>query len=503
MIILDGWGLGPATEANPVYIVNPEKFNWLAENYPMTSLQASGISVGLPWGDVGNSEVGHLTLGAGKIIYQYFPRITMAIQDETFFSNPALVSAMEHAEKNKTAVNLVGLLTKATVHASLDHLLALIELAKKKQIPFKLHLFADGKDGPPHSLEELLEKIPMENLATLTGRYYAMDRTKKWMLTGRAYECLVGEGGNLVHDLGATIRETYAKGFTEEFIPPLRLKPDGAIKDNESLIFFNFREDSMRQLVEAFAGDLPQLLRKRIANLKLVTMTRYEESLNLDVAFPPEGVLEPLGKVLSDAGKTQLRLAETYKYAHVTFFFNGHRESPFKNEYRVLIPSLAIPHPDERPELMAAAVSDRIIDSVQNNAFDFVLANYSNPDTIAHTGNYEAALEAVKVIDREIGRVLDAVLKTDTVLIITSDHGNIETLFDPLSGRAETGHNPSPVPFYLIGREFKGRRFVNWPNLAQETGGLLADVAPTILELMGIPKPEDMNGRSLLKELMH
>ncbi len=503
LIILDGWGVGPQNDANVIYVAKPAIFEYLTENYPVTSLQASGISVGLPWGETGNSEVGHLTLGAGKVIYQYYPKITMAIQDRTFFENAALKSAFAHAKKNNSGINLVGLLSQANTHASLGHLQALIKMAEGEGVSnVKLHLFADGLDSPPGSLLEILKKIPADKLASLTGRYYAMDRNQNWSLVQRAYDCMVGSGGAAASDLKATLDSFYAKNQSEEFLPPLRLGAE-PIKDGDAVIFFNFREDSMRELLTAFAAkSFDKFPRPDFKNLHFVTLTKYKEDSAVLFAFPADAVEQPLGQILSEADKTQLRLAETYKYAHVTYFFNGYREPPAKKEYRVLVPSLNITHPDEKPELMASAVTDRLLEAVHNRGFDFILVNYSNPDTIGHTGNYNACLEAVRVMDREVSRVVQAVEEAGTTLIITSDHGNIEQVISPITGELESQHDSNPVPFHLIAPEFKGKKFPNWQNMRNETLGILSDVAPTILELMELPPAPEMTGKSLLSHLI-
>jgi 2,3-bisphosphoglycerate-independent phosphoglycerate mutase len=507
LIVLDGWGLGRSDESNPIYMVQPQTFKWLEENYPVTSLQASGISVGLPWGEVGNSEVGHLTLGAGKVVYQYYPRITLAVRDKTFFENKALKDAMAHANKNSSAVNLIGLLSKGNVHASVEHLEALIKMAAQEGVKeVKLHLFADGKDMPPKTLEAVLQLVPKEKLATLTGRYYAMDREGNWNLTQETYNALTAGGGADVRESFADVlKANYARGLDEEFLPALRFGGEEKnVKDGDAVIFFNFREDSIRQIASSFIEkEFDKFPRADFKDLHVATMTRYkEEWTDVPIAFDPDIVKIPLGKVLSDAGMTQLRLAETYKYAHVTYFFNGYEEPPYKNEYRVVIPSEPIPHPDEHPEMMAAAITDRLIEAIQGRGFGFILVNYANADAIAHTGNYKASEEAVRVLDRELGRVMQIAANPDTVVIVTSDHGNIEELLDPMTGRAETQHDPSPVPFYLIADEFKGRKFMNQANLRGETLGILSDVAPTILEILKIPKPTEMSGESLLKDLL-
>lgn len=504
LVVLDGWGLGRSDETNPIYIVNPKNFAWLNENFPVTSLQTSGISVGLPWGEVGNSEVGHLTLGAGKVLYQYYPKITMMIWDKTFFLNPALKNACAHARKNNSAINFVGLLSKGNVHASLDHVQALLKMAEMEKIEnVRLHLFADGKDTPPNTLESFLREIPKEKIATLTGRYYAMDRTKNWALTQIAYDNITGRAGSPVADARPAIEATYKRGLTEEYLPPLRLGKDKIVRENDALVFFNFREDSIRQLAESFIiKGFDKFPVKDFKNLYVATMTQYEEYFAVPIICPSESIENPLGKVLSDAGKNQLRLAETYKYAHVTSFFNGYREAPFVNEYRTVIPSMPTARIEERPEMMAGPITDRLIDAVQSHGFDFILVNYSNPDTVAHSANYDAGLQTVEIMDKEIGRLLSVAINPETVLIITSDHGNIEEMINPITAHTESQHDANPVPLYLIAPEFKGRRFVNWRNLPGETMGSLADVAPTILELMGIQKPIEMTGRSLLEGIL-
>ncbi|MEK7110836.1 MAG: 2,3-bisphosphoglycerate-independent phosphoglycerate mutase, partial [Patescibacteria group bacterium] len=385
LIILDGWGLGAENESNPIHMVNPETFRWLADNYPVTSLQASGISVGLPWGEVGNSEVGHLTIGAGKVIYQYYPRIMMAIEDKSFFDNKVLKDACAHAKKNGTAINFAGLFSKANVHAAINHLEALLELAEREGVPAKLHLFADGKDSPPHTILEFLKLVPREKIATFIGRHYAMNRSDNWLLTQKAYECLTGQSGQLAdrNDIEKILAGLFARNQSEEHLPPLRFSSEGGsasgggedskIGPGESLVFFNFREDSILQIAQAFAKPgFDKFPRAPLDDLFVATFTRYSAELSSPVAFPAESVDAPLGAVLADNGRTQLRIAESYKHGHVTFFFNGHREEPFPGEYRVLIPSLATTRTEEHPELQAAAITDRLLEAVQNREFDFV-----------------------------------------------------------------------------------------------------------------------------------
>lgn len=505
LIILDGWGIGQNNASNPIHVADLKTFKQLEAEYPMGSLQASDIAVGLPWHETGNSEVGHLTIGAGKVVYQYYPKITMAIQDGSFFSNTALKESFAHAKQYGGSVNLVGLLTSASTHAALDHIKALIEMGAREQVPINLHLFADAIDGAPRTLERLLQDLPMDRLATLAGRYYAMDRTENWQLVERTYKAMMGaDGARVALDaLPAMIEAHYAKDTTEEFLPPLIIDSTKCIKANDSVIFFNFREDSIRELSDVFVEkEFTEFPRTLPENLHITTMTKYRDASSALVAFPADTIVNPLGKVIADSGKNQLRIAENYKYAHITYFFNGHAEEPFKNEYRVLIPSLKGTHPDEHPELMAHAITERLIESINDRSFDFVLVNYSNPDTIAHTGNYDASIAAAKVIDEEITKVIAAAKVADAIVVITSDHGHLDELLNPQTGRMITGHNPNPVPIYIIAKEYAGKHFAGWPNLRLQTTGILADVAPTILALMDLPQPEEMTGRNLLHDII-
>jgi 2,3-bisphosphoglycerate-independent phosphoglycerate mutase len=500
LIILDGWGIGERNDANPIRSTLLENMGRLEKTYPVTSLEASGINIGLPWGESGESEVGHLTIGAGKILYQNFPRISLAINDGSFFQNPVLKKALQHAKENSSAVNLVGLLTKGNSHASLDHLMALLKMADNEGVPVKLHLFADGKDSPPGSVSALLDAVPKEKISSLTGRYYAMDTDENWQLTARAYDAMTGKGP-AVPDLEKAVQTFLSRGMSEEFLPPLRTEKAG-ISENDSVIFFNFREDGCREIAQAFSDPgFSGFSAAKIGNLCVVSMAKFGSDIPIPAAFDPEVVETPLGKVLSEAGKVQLRLSETRKYEHVTSFFNGNRAEPFKNEFRVLIPSLQGTRPEEHPEMMSSAVTDRLIQSMESNAFDFIVVNLANADAMAHTGNYNATVEAIKTIDAQIGRIMKAA-GPDTVIMITSDHGNAERMYDPVSGRPETQHDSNPVPLYLIGEEYKGRQFFNSQNLETETAGSLADVAPTILEIMGIPRPSDMSGTSLMASLL-
>lgn len=510
LAILDGWGVGKTDESNSIYAAKPATVNFIERNFPNGSLQASGISVGLPWDETGNSEVGHLTLGAGKILYQHLPRISLAIQDKTFFKNQALKEACDHTKTNHSAIHLLGLVTNANIHSSFAHLEAIIQmLVEEKTAPIYIHVFTDGRDTSKEEAEIILKKLEsviQKNknilIASLMGRHYAMNRDNNWDRTKLAYTLLT-KGGATFPTWHEALEHTYARGLSDEFVEPTLVGAPHTIKDNDALIFFNFREDSMRQLTRSFADPLFDTFpTAQLKNVFIVTMTNYEDALPVAVAFPKETVNEPLGKVLADHGKTQLRIAEAEKYAHVTYFFNGLREAPFPNEYRVLIPSQNVAHVEEHPEMHAAAVTDRALVALHDNEFDFILLNYANADIIAHTGNSEATVKAVQTIDHELERLLPAVLSGNHILLLTSDHGNAEAIINLKTGRSETAHNPNPVPFYLISNEFK----FDAPKTPRHTTasiGILSDVAPTLLALMGLPKPQEMTGESLLEGLSY
>ncbi|MEK7115117.1 MAG: 2,3-bisphosphoglycerate-independent phosphoglycerate mutase [Patescibacteria group bacterium] len=512
LVILDGWGLGAQDATNPIYNIKPNSINYIKSRFPAGALQASGIAVGLPWGEEGNSEVGHLTIGAGKVLYQHFPRISMAIENGDFLKNKILLAAVEHAKKNNSALNLIGILADGNVHASLDHLLALIKLGKENGAEkINLHLFSDGKDSPQKSVLDLLEKISLDNqvkLASLSGRYYAMDRDKHWDRTQICYEAMLGKG-TIITDVKIFVEDHYKKGLTDEYIQPVVIgSENNCVKDNDAIIFFNYREDSIRQIAECFANpNFKNFKNISLKNIYLISMTNYfNDGFKTEVAFPPEKIDNSLGKVVADAGKNQLRIAETEKYAHVTYFFNGLKDEPLPKEYRILIPSKGIAHQDEHPEMMASEISNRVIQTIEERSIDFILVNYANADVIAHTGNYDAAMAAVKIIDQELEKLLKTVLGADnTTLVITADHGNVEQMIDPRTGLPETKHNISPVPIYIIAKNLERPAVKTNEQIIQsetEPIGLLSDVAPTILELMGIAKPAEMTGESLLRKLI-
>ena len=446
------------------------------------------------------------------MLYQHFPRISLSVKDGSFFETPALKSAFLHARKNNSSVHLIGLLTDGNVHASFEHLAALVEMAKKENCEnLYLQLWSDGRDGLPHSAPSLIKKLDEEikkfgvgRIASITGRFWGMDRDNHWDRTEKAYEVLVGKLPRPPQSIEELLDKAEEKSVNDEFIEHAIINELHPLRTNDALIFFNFREDSVRQITEPFLNkDFNQFPRENLNNLFIVTMTAYREESAASVAFPQEKVENPLGKVLSESGRLQLRIAETEKYAHVTYFFNGLKEKPYPNEYRVLVPSKSAAHHDDYPEMMAGAITDRALAALNEGGFDFILVNYANPDMIAHTGNFEATLKAIKAIDAELERLVKSALNQNHILIVTSDHGNAEALIDLKTGEPETKHDINPVPFYLIGRKFQKKKpspvdeLSHLPNI-----GMLSDVAPTILELMNIPKAKDMTGESLLNQLI-
>lgn len=507
LTVLDGWGLGPANQGNPIHAAAPKTIADIEARFPGCALQASGLAVGLPWDEEGNSEVGHVTLGAGRSIPQHSERISRAIADGSFQKNPAFEKAFRHAEKTNGAVHLVGLLTSGIVHASFEHLRALVTLAgAHPRVPVGLHLMTDGIDSAPREARALLTKLatvvtafPNVTITNVIGRHYGMDRDKHFDRTRKAYRALVGDARS-ASTWDEALNRAYEKGLNDEFVEPAAIGTPRPIKSGDAVIFFNFREDSMRQLVRAFLDpSFAEFPRVPLENLEIITMTSYEEGFAAAVAFPIEPIKNSFGKIIADRGLRQLRIAETEKYAHVTYFFNGRHDAPFPGEFRVLIPSLAPPHKEEASGMQAHAITDRAILALRENTFDFILINYANPDIIAHTGNYDATVAAVRAVDEELGRLVAAAEEGNHALLITSDHGNAEEVMDPVTGEPETKHNPSPVPCYLVAAEFER---ANPPRpRAAEVQGFLADVAPTLLELMGIPKPSVMTGASLLPYL--
>ncbi|MDP2855673.1 MAG: 2,3-bisphosphoglycerate-independent phosphoglycerate mutase [bacterium] len=519
LIILDGWGIGPHDDTNPIYRAQKPTIDYFQKNYPMMSLQAAGIAVGLPWGEPGNSEVGHITLGAGRVIYQHYPRISLAIRNGEFFKNPAINEAFDYEKKTNGSIHILGLLSNGNVHSSYEHLRALIKMASLKK-PQKLyfHLFTDGRDSGPQSGRDLtkkfledLKKAGVGKLASLSGRYYALDRTKNWQNTKQIYDLLTKGRAKIESDIDKIFDLYYGRKLSDSYIEPTLIanpqKPEEfpLVKDGDSLIFFDFREDSVHQMVAPFVlKDFSEFERLPFQNLKVTTMTEYDPNFDVGVAFRPQKIEKTLTAVLNEKGLKQLKIAETEKYCHLTLFFNGLTDKVFSNEFRILIPSKETPRFDEAPEMRASEITDRLISALQEKTYDFIAINYANPDTLAHTGNYQATIKAIEIIDGQLKQVYGVAKETGATLIITSDHGNAEKLYDAATGEPETNHNNNPVPFYLIDEKFKLAKERNSEEiyaLEQTTDGVICDVAPTILELMNIPIPEEMTGKSLIKYL--
>ena len=518
LVVLDGFGISNEKYGNPVLETQKPNLESFERKYPFTTLQASGVAVGLPWGEAGNSEVGHLTIGAGRVVYHHLPRIVFSIQDGSFYSNPELLGAAEHAKKNASRFHIAALVSTGSVHSYIDHLYALFEFTKRAHIPeVYLHIFTDGKDAPPNeggkfipALEERIKKLyPNITISSVIGRTYPMDRDEKWDRIKKAYRLMVEGEGEPIVSAGAYVKDSYRKDIFDAFIEPAFVKdvsgnPIGVVGDNDALIFANFREDSMREIVSAFTKDVFDYFpRRKLLNLYVATMTEYAEGLSEHVLFPPIEIRYPLSRVIGESGMKQMHVAETEKYAHVTYFFNGGKETRFSGEEWELIPSIATAKYDEFPEMRARDIADQVI--VNLPLHEFILVNFANADMVGHTGNFQALKGAIAILDREIGRIKDAVLAyEDGVLIVTGDHGNAEMKMARVTGEILTEHTINPVPFYLVAREFERARERTEKEIREErmeVGGILTDIAPTILELLGLQKPDEMTGKSLLKFL--
>ncbi|WP_202820039.1 2,3-bisphosphoglycerate-independent phosphoglycerate mutase [Calderihabitans maritimus] len=506
LVILDGWGLREATGGNAIAQAHLPNYRYLKKEYPFTTLKASGEYVGLPAGQMGNSEVGHLNIGAGRVVYQELTRISRAIEDGTFFRNQVLLQAVEHAKRNKRALHLMGLLSDGGVHSHIRHLFALLDLARQHRLEqVFIHAFLDGRDVPPANakeyflaLNEKLQETGLGSVATVMGRYYAMDRDKRWDRTEKAYRAMVaGEGLKAAMPLDA-LEAAYNRGETDEFVTPTVIvrengNPVATVKPGDAVIFYNFRADRARQLTRAFvekdftAFDRPG----GYLGVHFVCMTQYDVEIPAPVAFPPQNLINTLGEVLAKEGKRQLRIAETEKYAHVTFFFNGGVEEPNPGEDRILIPSPKVPTYNLKPEMSAYEVTETVLEKIRTGEYDVIILNFANPDMVGHTGIMEAAVKAVEAVDECIGRIWKAVRERDGILIITADHGNAEQMVDPETGESHTAHTDNPVPFILVSDEYKHARLKE---------GALKDIAPTLLQLLNISKPSEMTGESLLQE---
>ncbi|ACM60502.1 phosphoglycerate mutase [Caldicellulosiruptor bescii] len=503
LIIMDGWGYNPKQEGNAVALGKTPNLDYYKKNYPYTLVGSSGMDVGLPEGQMGNSEVGHLNLGAGRIVYQEFTRITKSIKDGDFFEKEEFLMAIENCKKYNSSLHLMGLLSDGGVHSHNTHLYALLELAKRHNLEkVYVHCFLDGRDVPPSSakiyieeLEQKMKEIGCGKIATVMGRYYAMDRDKRWERVEKAYNAMVfGEGEYASSGLEA-VEKSYEKGNTDEFVIPTVVlengKPVATINEHDSIIFFNFRPDRARQITRAFCDvEFDGFERKKgYFEVFFVCMTQYDVTIkNCHVAFKPENLTNTLGEYLSKLGLKQLRIAETEKYAHVTFFFNGGVEVPNVGEDRVLVPSPKVATYDLKPEMSAYEVTEALLERIEKDEYDVIICNYANGDMVGHTGILEAAIKAVEAVDSCIGKVVDKVLQKGGVAIITADHGNCEQMIDYETGEPHTAHTTNKVPLYLVG----------YGNVKLRDDGILADIAPTILDILGLEKPSEMKGSSLI-----
>lgn len=543
LVVLDGWGIAKPGPGNAITQAVTPNMNSFTSSYPQTTLTASGSAVGLPQGEVGNTETGHLNLGAGRIVYQDLERINMSIADGSFFTNQVLINAINHAKTNNSDLHIMGLIGAGGVHSSINHLYAIIRMAKLQNFNrVYIHLFTDGRDSPPASaltyinqLKEVIAKEGLGTIASIMGRYWAMDRDRRWNRTQKAYLALTKGEGHLFKSVEEAINDSYAVGKLDEFIEPSLIinsdqKPIALIKENDAAIFFNFRIDRPRQLTSAFVledfdkanasfGFDPYLIKyakkheeenkavgsmafdrgPKIKNLYFTMMTQYSKILEQNgakVAFPQEIVEMPLGRVIAENGLTQLRMAESEKERFVTFYFNGQQELSFKGEERIIIPSPKVATYDKKPEMSAVDLTNTLIKHItdQENSYSFILINFANADMVGHTGSIGAAVKACEVVDECLGRIANVVLAYNGTMIVTSDHGNAEEMIDNQTGTIETEHSTNPVPFITISKSF-----IDKPRTLQS--GILADVAPTILKLLHLEVPTSMTGRDLLDSL--
>ena len=504
LMILDGFGIAEKSEGNAVALAKKPNFDRLVKEYPNTQLQASGMAVGLPEGQMGNSEVGHLNIGAGRIVYQELTRITKSIEDGDFFQNEALMKAMKNAKENNASLHLMGLLSDGGVHSHIDHLKGLLEFAKKEGLQkVYVHAFMDGRDVPPSSgkefiinAEEIMKEVGVGQIATVSGRYYAMDRDNRWERVQLAYNAIVLGEGEKASSAVEAIDNSYHDEKTDEFVLPCVIEEDGhptaTIKNGDSVVFFNFRPDRARELTRAindkeFAG-----FKRETLNLTFVTMTQYDKTLEgVNIAFKPQTLVNTLGEYVSSKGLEQLRIAETEKYAHVTFFFNGGVEKENPGEERKVIPSPKVATYDLKPEMSAYEVTDELLNRLDQDKYDMIILNFANPDMVGHTGVVQAAVKAIEAVDECLGKIVDKVLEKDGTVFITADHGNAETEIDFSTGNPFTAHTTNPVPFVWVSNNINGRTLKS---------GKLADIAPTMLNVMNLEVPKEMTGECLISK---
>lgn len=502
LLILDGFGINDLKDGNAIANANKPNLDRIMAKYPTVAGYASGMAVGLPDGQMGNSEVGHLNMGAGRIVYQELTRITKAIADGDFFENEALAGAMHNAKDNDKALHLFGLLSDGGVHSHNTHLYGLLEMAKKFGLTkVYVHAFLDGRDTAPASgkdfvaaLEDKIKEIGVGEIATISGRYYAMDRDNRWDRVELAYNAIVNAQGETATDAVTAMADSYAKEVYDEFVLPTIItkdgQPVGKVEEGDSVIFFNFRPDRAREMTRAFCDDAFTGFERDRVNTYFVTFTQYDITIpNKEVAFTPQTLTNKFGEFLANAGKSQLRIAETEKYAHVTFFFNGGVEDSYENEDRVLVSSPKVATYDLQPEMSVNEVSDKLDDAIRSGKYDVIICNFANPDMVGHTGNMDAAVSAIEAVDAAVGKVITAIEETNGYAFICADHGNAEQMKDYETNGAFTAHTVNPVPFVLVNYK---------EGVTLKEGGKLADIAPTLIEMMGMEKPAEMDGESLL-----
>ncbi len=511
LTIIDGLGIAPNGPGNTVSLSNISNLRKLTSSYFSATLSASGEGVGLPWGETGNSEVGHINLGAGRIVVQDLPRINSTIADGSFFQNPAFLKAEEHVKKNNSKLHIMGLLGTGAAHSYEKHMYSLIEFATQKGIKnIFLHLFTDGRDTAPKSalgyltdLEKAISGFGSCKIATIGGRYFGMDRDKHWDRIMKSYNSMVLGEGPKYKDAKDVVATSYEKGITDEFVEPSVIcegqKPIAKIEKGDALIFFNFRPDRALQITKTFVmPSLPDEVKRtqKVEDLLFVAMTEYDKDLPVEIAFNPVNVEYPVARVISEAGLKQLHIAETEKYAHVTVFFDGGVEANFVGEDRVLIPSPQVPKYDEKPEMSARELTDRVLRELATNKYDFIVINFANCDMVGHTGNIDATKIAIETVDNSVARIANEVLNMGGATIITADHGNCESMRDAHTGMMETDHTINPVPLCIVAKGFEhaSRSIFDLGDVSPD--GFLGDVAPTILDLMGLKRPKDMHGFS-------
>lgn len=498
LIIMDGFGNGEQNNGNAIYDAKKPNLDRLFSENPLTEIGASGLNVGLPDGQMGNSEVGHTNIGAGRIVYQELTRITKSVEDGDFFENEAFLNAVKNVKENGSALHLFGLLSNGGVHSHNTHLYALLELAKKQGLEkVYVHAFLDGRDVPPSSgadfvqqCQDKMNEIGVGKIATVMGRYYAMDRDNRWERVEKAYAAMVYGEGVKADSAVEAVKASYASDVTDEFVVPAVCEDNATIGANDSVIFYNFRPDRAREITRCFVDpDFSGFERKKgFFPLTYVCMTQYDATMpNVQVAFKPESLKNTMGEYISDQGMTQLRIAETEKYAHVTFFYNGGVEKTYPGEDRVLVKSPKVATYDMQPEMSAYEVTDKCVERIESGEYDMIILNFANCDMVGHTGVLEAAVKAVETVDECVGRVTDAVAKMGGVSLITADHGNADKMIDE-SGEPFTAHTTNLVPFCVVGYPCKLRK-----------GGVLADIAPTMLQIMGLPQPKEMTGKSIIE----